>query len=132
MMTPPGILIRPWQADDFPAIQRLSNLEGWPTPGERPANVLYAWQHSHPALVATHDEQVVGFLRAITDGAVTTYIAELLVAREWRSQGIGKALVDACHTLVPATRLDLLSTDQADPFYEAHGFRQFRGFRKNY
>lgn len=129
-ITGAGILIRPWQERDFSAIQSLSDLEGWPTPSERPAEARSAWQHSYPAIVAVHDEKVIGFLRAITDGTVTTYIAELLVAKEWRGRGIGKALIDACHELVPATRLDLLSTDQADHFYEANGFRPFQGFRK--
>ena len=127
-----GVTVRSYQADDLFAIQRLSDVEGWPTPGNRSEDSMLSWQHSHPALVAMHDGQVIGFLRAITDGAVTTYIAELLVAKEWRGQGIGRALVDACHELVPFTRLDLLSTDQADPFYEANGFRRFQGFRKNF
>jgi predicted N-acetyltransferase YhbS len=131
-MSRPETLICPWKAGDFPAIQRLSDLEGWPTPSERPAEALSDWQHSHPALVAVHDGKVIGFIRAITDGAVTTYIAELLVAREWRGQGVGRALVEACHALVPATRLDLFSTDQADSFYEANGFRPFHGYRKSY
>lgn len=125
-----GIDIRPFQVDDFPAIQYLSSLEGWPTPASRPEDALYAWQHSHPALVAVYNGHVIGFLRAITDGSVTTYIAELLVAKEWRGRGIGRALVEACHELVPSTRMDLLSTDQADAFYEVNGFRRFQGFRK--
>jgi predicted N-acetyltransferase YhbS len=131
-ISPSRITIRPWQANDFLAIQALSNLEGWPTPSSRAADALHAWQHSHPALVAVHGEQVIGFLRSITDGAVTTYIAELLVAKEWRGHGIGRALVEACHELVPSTRQDLLSTDQADLFYEAIGFRRFQGFRKSF
>lgn len=131
-MLPSDVKIRPWQANDFPVIQRLSDAEGWPTPNNRPAEALFAWQHSYPALVAVHQEQVIGFLRAITDKAVTTYIAELLVVKEWRGQGVGRALGDACHELVPSTRLDLLSTDQADPFYKAIRFRRFHGFRKSF
>jgi GNAT superfamily N-acetyltransferase len=131
-MTSSTFTIRPWQFKDFSAIQRLSALEGWPTPSARPADALNAWQHSHPALVAIHIGQVVGFLRAVTDGAVTTYVAEMMVAKEWRGQGIGRALVEACHALVPSTRLDLLSTDQADLFYEKNGFRRFQGFRKSF
>lgn len=126
-----GVTICPYQTDDFPTIKLLSDVEGWPTPTSRPADTLNAWQHSYPALVAIHNGQVIGFLRAITDGSVTTYIAELLVAKEWRSRGIGKALVEACHEQIPSTRLDLLSTGQADLFYEATGFRRFQGFRKS-
>lgn len=131
-MPPPGVAIRPWQDNDFSVIQHISDLEGWPTPSSRPAEALHAWKHSFPALVAVHEEQVIGFLRAITDGAVTTYIAELLVAKAWRGHGIGKALIEACHELVPSTRLDLLSTGQDNLFYESNGFRHFQGFRKSF
>lgn len=129
---PQGISIRLWDEKDFPVIQRLSDRAGWSTPTERPNDALRAWHHSSPTLLATSDEEVIGFVRAITDGAVTMYICELLVAPEWRSMGIGSALLDACHALYSSTRLDLLSTESADVFYGARGFQAFRGFRKSY
>jgi GNAT superfamily N-acetyltransferase len=59
------------------------------------------------------------------------YIAELLVVPGWRGRGLGRALLDTCHLLFPHTRVDLLSTESADRFYEASGFRRFQGFRKS-
>jgi predicted N-acetyltransferase YhbS len=129
---PDGIEIRAWAEADFPAIQRLSSAEGWPTPTARPAEALVSWRNAWPTLVATGDQGLVGFVRALTDGEVTMYIAELLVALAWRGRGVGRALLDACHRLFPHTRLDLLSTQSADQFYEASGFRGFQGFRKSY
>jgi len=129
---PPGVTVRGWTESDFAAIQRLSSAEGWPTPQDRTAEAMAAWCRSWPALVATHGEDVVGFLRALTDGAVTTYVCEILVDLDWRGQGIGRALIEACHPLCPSTRLDLLSGGTADGFYEANGFRRFQGFRKSY
>jgi predicted N-acetyltransferase YhbS len=128
----PQVEIRAWAEADFPAIQRLSSAAGWPTPAARPAEALASWRSSHPTLVAAAGGEVVGFVRALTDGEVTMYIAELLVAPAWRGRGLGRALLDACHRLFPHTRLDLLSTDSADRFYEASGFRRFQGFRKSY
>ena len=75
---------------------------------------------------------VVGFLRALSDGAVTTYVAEVLVAAGHRGRGIGTALLEACHRLCPETRIDLLSTADASAFYEAGGFRAFAGYRKSF
>ena len=129
---PPGVTVRGWTESDFAAIQRLSNAEGWPTPQDRTTETMAAWRKSWPALVATHGEDVVGFLRALTDGAVTTYVCEVLVVPAWRGRGIGRALIEACHHLCPSTRLDLLSGGTADGFYEANGFRCFQGFRKSY
>ena len=129
---PTDVAIRAWTDADFPSIQRLSSTEGWPTPENRPDDALAAWRQSWPALVATDGETVIGFLRALTDGAVTTYIAELLVEPRWRGKGIGRALVETCHNLCPSTRLDLLTTGSGDRFYEAAGFRHFGGYRKSY
>ena len=132
LLLPSGVSIRAWREADFAEIQRLSAGEGWPTPEQRPAQALHAWHQSWPAIVATKNERVIGFVRALTDEEVTTYIAELLVDREWRGRGIGRALLDACHLLHPHTRQDLLSTEDADAFYQTVGFRRFTGFRKNY
>jgi GNAT superfamily N-acetyltransferase len=132
LVLPVGISFRAWAAADFPAIQRLSSAEGWPTPVVRPDEALAAWRNSWPALVALAPAEVVGFVRALSDGEVTMYVAELLVARAWRGRGIGRALLDACHLIYPHTRIDLLSTESADRFYAASGFGAFRGFRKSY
>ena len=129
---PGGIRIRAWMEADFATIQQLSTAEGWPTPKERPAEALQAWRASWPTLVAVSGEEVIGFLRALTEGQVTMYIAEILISPKWRGQGLGQALIEICHRLYPSTRLDLLSTESSDGFYEAISFRHFKGFRKSY
>jgi GNAT superfamily N-acetyltransferase len=126
---PPGVGIRPWVEGDFPAVQRLSEAEGWPTPLERPAEALAAWRRSWPTLVAVAEQEVIGFCRALSDGSVTTYIAELLVAPGWQGQGIGSALLEASQRLCPGSRLDLLAMETSRRFYERVGFRPFYGFR---
>jgi GNAT superfamily N-acetyltransferase len=126
---PPGVSIRPWQAEDFRAIQRLSQREGWPTPLERPFEALAAWRRSWPALVAVAQDEVIGFCRALSDGSVTTYIAEVLVVPEWQGQGIGTALLEVSQRLCPHSRLDLLALETSHSFYEHVGFRTFYGFR---
>ena len=128
---PPGITVRFWTEGDFGAIQALSRQARWLTPNQRPVAALQAWRESYPALVATDGAVVIGFLRALSDGAVTTYIAEVLIAPTYQRRGIATILLDACHDLCPATRLDLLSTEAADQFYAARGFRPFRGFRRS-
>ncbi|GHO86642.1 GNAT family N-acetyltransferase [Dictyobacter formicarum] len=130
---PAGILIRAWAEEDFPAIQRLSQAEGWTSPSQRSADSLRAWQNSWPALVALKNDAVVGFVRALTDGAITMYIADLLVDVHTRNAGIGRTLLETCHQLYPTTRLDLLAADGSRAFYEACGYRLMHdGMRKSY
>ena len=127
---PIGIQLRAWRREDFGRIQALSEAQGWLTATARPEDALLAWQHSWPALVAEVEGLVVGFVRAISDGAVTTYIAELLVAPEWRAIGVGLALVDACQAIAPGTRRDLLSMPGAVDFYRPAGLQQYICFRR--
>ncbi len=130
---PEGIQLRAWQEADFQAIQRLTAQQGWTTPTNRPTEALLAWRHSWPALVVTEGEQVIGFVRALTDGEVTTYIADLLVDPRYRRRGLGRLLVEACHALYPHTRLDLISEEDAVPFYRREGFRELGpGMRKSF
>lgn len=133
---PVGVGCRAWIEDDFPAIQRLSNAEGWPTPQRRPEAALASWCTSWPALVAVEaarTEHVLGFVRAITDGSITLYVAELLVDAAYRKQRIGQMLLDTCHYLYPHTRIELLSSETSQSYYRSHGFRYIgEGFRKSY
>ena len=127
---PAGVTIRAWEEADFAAVQRLSAAEGWSTPTERPAEALAAWHRSWPALVAVAGQEVIGFCRALSDGSVTTYIAELLVAPGWQGKGIGAALLEACEQMAPDARLDLLATETSRSFYERVGFWPFAGYRR--
>lgn len=127
---PTGVALRPWISADFATIQLLSSAEGWTTLVNRPADSLLSWQAAWPTIIAEADGQIAGFLRALSDGVVTTYIAELLVAPAWRGNGLGRALLDACHALVPGTRFYLLAMPEALDFYMYTGFRAFPGFRR--
>lgn len=129
---PEPFSIQVWSPKYFKDIQRLSSNEGWTTPSLRPRETLIAWEHSWPALVLIHSEKgLAGFLRAITDTQVTTYLGEILIAKEFRTLGLGRILIDVCQRLVPATRLDLLSTVEADDFYRSIECNEFLGFRRH-
>ena len=128
---PASFSIQAWSPNYFDAVCTLSGVEGWTTPELRPKETLVAWENSWPTLVAVDTNgKLVGFLRAITDTQITTYLCELLVSHEFRRLGLGRLLVDVCQELVPRTRLDLLSTGEADDFYRAIDCADFQGFRR--
>src|ERR1051326_6783768 len=118
---PYGVSIRFWEESDFPAVQRLSAAEGWPTTLERADAALAAWRRSWPALVVVAAQEVVGFCRALSDGSVTTYIADLLVAPAWQGQGIGSALLEVSQRLAPGSRVELLALETSRAVYERVG-----------
>ncbi|MEZ0481377.1 GNAT family N-acetyltransferase [Planococcus sp. SSTMD024] len=77
------------------------------------------------------DKELVGYIRGFTDGSISTYICELLVADSHRGCGAGKQLLEFVHALYPETRMDLLASSSSRSFYEEHDFRPFYGFRKS-
>ncbi|MEG0307160.1 MAG: GNAT family N-acetyltransferase [Clostridium sp.] len=129
---PNGISIRQFLETDFPSIQLLYEKEGWMTFIKREKAALNAWKNSSIALVVVYENIIIGLLRGLTDGEVTTYIAEIIIDSNYRGKGLGKALIDVCHNLYPNTRLDLLSTEGADEFYKREHFKTHIGFRKSY
>jgi GNAT superfamily N-acetyltransferase len=75
------------------------------------------------ALVAVEAGEALGFAHTITDGAFQAYLALLLVAPGARRRGVGRALVEETVDRCGAIRLDLISTEETEPFYRgfAHG-----------
>ncbi len=124
---PTGVTIRTWSLSDLSAIQQLCQAAGW-NDLDVP-RMVEAWRRSWPALIATNGERVVGFLRAITDGTTTTYIAEFIVDPAWREKGIGAALIETCHQLFPSAQLQALSARLGDIRTEIKNLRPLEGFR---
>ena len=71
---------------------------------------------------------IIAFLRYLTDDVLTTFIAEILVDKAFRGQGLGRLLVEEIMNLHPKTRLELIS--EADDFYDHLRFRNVgKGYR---
>jgi ribosomal protein S18 acetylase RimI-like enzyme len=120
---PPHVQVRSWTDADMPAIQGLSDRHGWPTNHE-PEEVLASWRNAWPALVATRDELVIGYVRGLTDGITILHITDLLVDPSNRQQGIGRLLLEVCYLLYPKTIINLIAEKEAIPFYKAIGYRE--------
>ncbi|WP_426271993.1 GNAT family N-acetyltransferase [Exiguobacterium sp. R-17] len=122
--------IRRFQPEDFDQIHRLNEQEGWQDLVAEKERTRHAWINANAAYVLESGGQVLAYVRALTDGFVTTYVCELLVSHEARMQGYGQQLLDHLQLTYP-TRIDLLATRQAASFYEQQEFRAFHGFRKS-
>lgn len=119
-------MIRQARAKDVPVLMALYQSEGWLSFTEDKVIKLMA---NSTYLVAEQDSALVGFIRFLTDGEMTTFVSELLVEKSVRHQGIGKELLAAVAQSSPSTRLELISEN--DDFYSHNDFRKVgTGFRK--
>lgn len=87
--------VRPIRPEEFELARKLLSACGWTKKVEDLEVFATSVRASQIALVAEIDGQVVGFLRAITDGVFNGYISMVAVAPEHRGSGIGKALLAA-------------------------------------
>jgi ribosomal protein S18 acetylase RimI-like enzyme len=123
----PGIVVaahavRPIGADQVLA---LYGIQGWWP--DRTAEQVRDVLDSGPAVGAWRDDRLVGFVRAVSDGALRAYLEDVLVAPEFRDAGLGRALIAAILGLLqPIPVISLFCEPGLAAFYEAAGFRLTR------
>lgn len=74
------------------------------------------------------DVIMVGFARCVTDYAVLYYLCDVVIDKEFRGKGLGKALMKAIteHEMM-SPLLGLLGTRDAHGLYEQFGFKRAEG-----
>lgn len=87
--------VRAIRQDELEAARQLLAANGWASRVADPERFRTLVERSQIALVAIGGGQVVGFLRALTDGISNGYISMVVVAAEHHGRGIGRALVQA-------------------------------------
>lgn len=124
-------LIRPYVGEDFNKIQELNKEEGWTHLVENDLYTKEAWEHSNVTyVVSAQDQEILGYVRGLTDTRVSLFICELLIDKKYQGLGIGKKILSYLHDLYPTTRIELLANSSSRSFYEELDFRAFYGFRK--
>jgi predicted GIY-YIG superfamily endonuclease/GNAT superfamily N-acetyltransferase len=107
-------------------LMRLYQSEWW-TRGRQEADVQQMLQHCDliVAICAEPSERLVGFARVLTDFVYKALIFDVIVDASFRSQGLGRTLMDGIvnHPALSAVRhLELYCQPEMAPFYERWGF----------
>ena len=116
--------IRPILPAEFETARQLLAQCGWTKKIEDPALFARSVLASQIALVAEVDGQIVGFLRAISDGVFNGYISMVAVSPDYRQRGIGAALVNTATGTNPnITWVLRADRDGVTDFYTSLGFQ---------
>jgi ribosomal protein S18 acetylase RimI-like enzyme len=87
--------IRPIRPAEIEAARVLLQQSHWGKRVADPTTFAELVSRSQIALVAVEGDEVIGFLRALTDGIFNGYISMVVVAEKHRGKGIGTRLVQA-------------------------------------
>jgi ribosomal protein S18 acetylase RimI-like enzyme len=125
------ISYRDFVPEHVDGVMAICRAEGWPSYIEDPG--LTARALTAPGIksvVALDEGTVAGFATAGGDGAIQAYLILIGVQEGYRHRGIGTRLVEEVHRRTGARRMDLLSTEGADKFYETFPYaRKLPGYR---
>lgn len=119
-----------WTRDDFTVANDRLDLDAtvallrtthWAA--NRPRDVIEKSLRQSLNFALFHRERQVGFARVVTDRATVSYLCDVVIAAEFRRQGLGKWLLGCIldHPELRGTRMDLFTKD-AHEFYRAFGF----------
>lgn len=108
---------------DLPAVCALIPTASWAS-HRSAAQIAESLQNS-TCLVLTRKSCTLGFVRAITDHSVNSYICDFVIAEECRGQKLGTWMLEVLMAHPNLVRTNqLLITENAQAFYEPHGFAQ--------
>lgn len=105
---------------------KLYTSVGWEPPCRE--QVEKALQNTIATFVALENGKAVGMVRLIGDGGMSFYIKDFAVVPQFQSKGVGRLLIKTMEDYIKedvgdwAVSLELISTIEAQPFYERMGF----------
>lgn len=121
-----------WTRDEFVLTDDASHIDLAKTQAllrdtywgvRRPPHVVAKMLEHSLAFVLLHDQVQIGFGRVVTDYAVFSWIADIVIDSPYRGKGLGKWMMSciAEHPKIRHTQM-VLQTRDAHALYEKYGF----------
>ena len=85
-----------------------------------------AFEASHTTVFVYHADRLIGFGRAISDGAYQAAIYDCAVLPEFQGQGIGTTIMNTILSRLSHCNVILYASPGKEGFYQKHGFRKMK------
>lgn len=85
-----------------------------------------AFENSHCVVFAFDGEQLIGFGRAISDGAYEAAVYDIAVAPEYQGVGVGKSIMESIIQRLPQCNIILFASPGKELFYKKLNFRKMK------
>ena len=109
------------------AVRHLLDQTGWAR-GRSTDGIVSSLRHSAAVVSAWDGDRLVGFARAVGDGAYRALVEDVVVDEAWRGRGVGRGLMERLMTRLAGTEEVRLATGaETAPFYEEFGFARDAG-----
>ena len=120
------VILRPVTRDDYEQVRQLFIEAGWRQRVADRDRFERMLEGADRTVVALEDTRVVGFARALCDGATNGYISTVVVAGDRQGRGIGRRMIEHLMEVgEPGTITWVLRAGPgAEPFWEKMGFRR--------
>jgi GNAT superfamily N-acetyltransferase len=95
--------------------------------GNRPAEIRkMAFENSSSVVFIFHSDLLIGFGRAISDGAYEAAIYDVVVLPEFQGRGFGKMILEHLIDTLPTCNFILFAVPGKETFYEKLNFRKMK------
>jgi GNAT superfamily N-acetyltransferase len=85
-----------------------------------------AFESSHSVVFAFHEEQMIGFGRAISDGVYEAAVYDIAVVPEYQGNGVGKLIMESIIQRLSHCNIILFASPGKEPFYQKLNFRKLK------
>ena len=85
-----------------------------------------AFQNSACVVFAFDGERMIGFGRAISDGAYEAAVYDIAVLPEYQGKGVGRAIMESIVGRLPHCNVILFASPGKEPFYQKLNFRNMK------
>jgi len=91
--------------------------------GRTPKQMQISFENSFASCIAYAGDEIIGTVRALSDGICNTYIVDVWTKSQYRRRGVATKMMQLTMEKVPGQHVYLAADDDVMAFYSKLGFK---------